>query len=351
MGDEHSRAKVGGGMMIHGIWNFDKAHGIVFDLAGQADERVHFLQGEIQCFAAIGEYPGDQREKLGRLQAGEHIVVEGSEHLGLTADAVEVVIVVAHAHEGDGGLAIHVVVAGGEVELAIRDGLFEREVHAPNEVDVAGNFIKIEHKVVLWCDPEIGLEVGDDGFDATPGTVEVFAVTKGGINAPLGNAVGGHIHHVHPEVAWDGEDDHLRLDKIDAHQADGVGLGVFIDAEHEHQQRGRPTTERRLGGWLGKGGGCLGGRREGEGGRDGEGKSRRGCGAGEGGEEVFQQEGQLGGRGKSLPPGVRGLRAGGGFGRCAQDERLPALGVAGGETYQDESQRKQNDVFALDWAG
>jgi len=146
-----------------------------------------------------------------------------------------------------------------EGDVAIGDGLFKDDVDSSNDIDVFGDLFEVDDQIAIEGDAIVGFDVSGKGNNAPAGSVEVFAIAVGGIDAPFADAVRGHVGDVDVKVARDGENGDLFGDEVYAKETDGIGLLILIDAKHE-DMHDWDTAADRLGLAKSFGGGCGDGR-------------------------------------------------------------------------------------------
>ncbi len=150
----------------------------------------------------------------------------------MPAPAEKVAVALPHAHEGHGGFAVKVMRSRGEGMLLIPHRLLKHQVYAANPVDVFFDIREVQDEIVVDADAKVRLDI--TGQRLNPATIAIvkLAVAVGGVDAAELYAVLLHIHHGQPKIARDGYDRDALLGKVQAHEADGIGLFVFVDAQH-----------------------------------------------------------------------------------------------------------------------
>jgi hypothetical protein len=241
-------------------------------ISGDGGQSQDVCRGEVG--ANRPPHGGQESGELGYQIQAQGLLAQGQEHLLLAASAPEIAI--AHAGTGipEGGLAVHVLPAGGHVEVGglIVDGLLHVDVHAPHGIHDLHQARKVNGNIVVNGDTEVLVDGAFGQRWAATGVLVQIAPNVGRVDAILGGlGLGGDVDH---EVARDGEHPCGLVYRIHGDDGDGVGAlepaaGGLVQAQKEEIDPpsllpgGRQATVRGrsrlvcLRGWLRRSAGTL----------------------------------------------------------------------------------------------
>ncbi len=170
----------------------------------------------------------EQRRRLGDQVELDSLIAEGTQHLLLAQAAGEVVVVVARARVLEGGGAVHMLQAGGEVDagvvvagagvLVVLNRGRNVDRHAAERVDDLDKALEVDFSKVVDRDTEVVLNGGAD--EAGAGVLRGRAEGIGGVD--LVTAETGDRDQ---QVAGDREHRDIFGDRVNRDNDDGVGAG------------------------------------------------------------------------------------------------------------------------------
>ncbi len=207
---------------------------VAVDVFAQTGQRVDQIHGYIGGDRLLQDGLSGEGHQFHDGEVVAHLLEGFLDHQGLAVDAVIVGVNVADADEIHGGLAIHLVKSLCEVRQPAEcsvNRFIQLDFYTADLVDQAGDAGEIDNAVVVDGDVEVIGNGLRQHFHAGTAPGEVLSITVSRINAPVGDAILTQPGDGQPEVARDGEHDDLLLNKVQAHQADHIGLGVFVHAQ------------------------------------------------------------------------------------------------------------------------